>query len=289
MFGYVRPRKDELRLKDYDAYRAAYCGLCRAMGKRYGFLTRFLVNYDMTFLYLLRRSTEEGCPVRRCFCPARLFRRKDCICDDAGYEVVAACNVILTYHKLQDDAEDAGFFRRLVSRAAMRLLRRPYHRAAERLPAFRELARRQLEALRALEQARCPSIDETADAFALLIAGCASDLTDPAIRRPMEQVLYHTGRFLYLADALDDLSEDCRKGRYNPLRCRFSVENGKLSEQDLDYLAQLTDASVNLAGSALALLPDKAYGPVLENIVYLGLPSVFFAVRQGRFRARDRF
>ena len=46
MFGYVRPRRDQLAEADLDAYQAAYCGLCRALGKRYGFFARFLVNYD---------------------------------------------------------------------------------------------------------------------------------------------------------------------------------------------------------------------------------------------------
>ena len=37
MFGYIRPRRDTLLVRDYDRYRAAYCGLCRALGKRCGF------------------------------------------------------------------------------------------------------------------------------------------------------------------------------------------------------------------------------------------------------------
>lgn len=28
MFGYVRPVRDELKCRDFDLYRAAYCGLC---------------------------------------------------------------------------------------------------------------------------------------------------------------------------------------------------------------------------------------------------------------------
>ena len=29
MFGYVRPFKPELRMKEYEAYKAVYCGLCK--------------------------------------------------------------------------------------------------------------------------------------------------------------------------------------------------------------------------------------------------------------------
>ena len=58
-----------------------------------------------------------------------------------------------------------------------------------------------------------------------------------------------------------------------------------LSDEDLAYLSQIMDSGVNLAGAALSLLPVRQYGPLLENVVYLGLPAVFAAVKTGRFRA----
>ena len=33
MFGYVKTVRGELRIREYEYYRASYCGLCRAMGK----------------------------------------------------------------------------------------------------------------------------------------------------------------------------------------------------------------------------------------------------------------
>ena len=285
MFGYVRPRKDELKIKDYDAYQAAYCGLCRALGKQYGFAARMLVNYDMTFLYLLRAGLDPACASRRCFCPARVVRRKTCLCDEGNYSFVTAVTVILTYEKLADTVRDSGFFRAAAARIGKRLLRGAYRKAAKRLPAFSELAAEKLAQLQALEQENCGSIDAASDAFASIVSGCAADLEDASIRRPMQAVLYQVGRFIYLADALDDLAEDCRRDRYNPLRFRFFVSDGKLSGEDLEYLSQLTDTSVNLAGSALSLLPLKTHSSLLENIIFLGLPAVFSAVRQGSFRA----
>ena len=32
MFGYVRIYKPELKIKDYEIYKAAYCSVCRALG-----------------------------------------------------------------------------------------------------------------------------------------------------------------------------------------------------------------------------------------------------------------
>lgn len=288
MFGYVRPRRDLLSQEDYEAYRAAYCGLCRALGKWYGFFARFLVNYDMTFLYLLRASAAEAAPVKDCWCPARVCGKKRCALDPEGYETVAACTLILCVEKLRDNIRDKGLLRGLPYRFLAGFFRRAYRKAAKRCPDFAELTAVQLHSLHQLEAAKSPSIDATADAFARIVAGCASDLETTALRRPMEQILYHTGRFLYLADALDDLREDCEQNAYNPLRFRFQPEKGSLTEEDLAYLTQLTDSSVNLAGAALALLPTRAHESLLENIIYLGLPAVFAAVKAGKFQARAK-
>ena len=81
MFGYVLPRRDRLSEEAQVRYHAAYCGLCRALKLEYGFAARFLVNYDMTFLYFLLREGVPACP-GRCFCPARPWCRKACLPED---------------------------------------------------------------------------------------------------------------------------------------------------------------------------------------------------------------
>lgn len=49
MFGYVRPYKDEMKVREYEQYKGIYCGLCRALGKEYGIFTRLTLSYDCTF------------------------------------------------------------------------------------------------------------------------------------------------------------------------------------------------------------------------------------------------
>ena len=59
MFGYIRPNKPELLVKEYDLYKSAYCGLCKRMGKDYGRLSRLALSYDGTFLAMLSMRSEE--------------------------------------------------------------------------------------------------------------------------------------------------------------------------------------------------------------------------------------
>lgn len=288
MFGYIRPRKDELRIKDYDLYRRAYCGLCRYLGRHYGFPARFLVNYDMTFLYLLESGLEPDKAYRRCWCPARVFGKKECIADEAGYARTAAKNVLFCYHKILDDLQDAPKRKKPIYYGLRLVFRRAYRKAARQEPAFDALCAEQLSLLHNLEAANSADLDQVCDTFARLVQACASDADEPSVMRPKQILLYQTGRFIYLADALDDLAEDCRAKRYNPLRYRFGVEEDRLSPTDLDYLSQLMDTSVNLAGSALALLPLKSHKQLLENIIFLGMPTVFAAVKQGKYRSKDK-
>lgn len=54
MFGHVEANLADLSEEEQKRYRAAYCGLCHTLGKRHGFLARFTLTYDLTFLSLFR-------------------------------------------------------------------------------------------------------------------------------------------------------------------------------------------------------------------------------------------
>ncbi len=288
MFGYVRPLPDELKVRDLRVWREDYCGLCRCLGKRYGFAARFLLSYDMTFLYGLLTMDGPAPPAKKCWCPAAVVRCKACRPADPAMEYAADLTVLLMWWKLRDERRDGGFLRRTAAGAAMLLFRRAYRQAAARQPELDALIRTQLDRLARLEAASSPSLDETADAFASILRGCAAFWTEPARRRPAEQLLYQVGRYIYLIDALDDLPKDCRSGAYNPLRCRFQIGNGALRAEDKAYLLKLMDCSIDLCGAAFELLPRGAKGAVPENIIYYGLPAVLRAVSEGRFDHRKK-
>ena len=50
MFGYVKPVADELLVREHEFYRAAYCGICRAMKKHTGCLSNVTLSYDSVLL-----------------------------------------------------------------------------------------------------------------------------------------------------------------------------------------------------------------------------------------------
>ncbi len=283
MFGYVRPLQEELKVRDLRIWQADYCGLCRCLGKRYGFFARFLLSYDMTFLYGFLTMDREPEPPERRWCPAGVVCRKPCRRQDAAMEYAADLTILLMWWKLRDELQDGGVFRRFGARLALLLYRRAYRRAAAALPEQDALIRMQLQRLGELERTQSDSIDRTADAFAKILQGCAAWWQNSRQRRPAEQALYQIGRYVYLADALDDLGRDCKNGSYNPLRFRFAVENGVLKPEDKAYLLQVMDVSIDLAGAAFELMKRSRRGAVTENIIYYGLRAFLNAFSVGIF------
>ena len=59
MFGYVKPDANELLVKEYEFYRALYCGICHSMKKNTGSRSRITLTYDSVFLALVRMLYED--------------------------------------------------------------------------------------------------------------------------------------------------------------------------------------------------------------------------------------
>ena len=279
MFGYIRPNRDELKVRQLRDYEQMYCGLCRALGRRHGFVARLFLTYDFTFLAMLLDHGDHQAAAGRC--PARLWcGKKTCLCS-AGVDAAADAGTILAYWKLRDSVEDSGFWRGLFPRVLSLLLRPAYRRAAALRPAFDGTVRQCLEELHQLEAAGTPSLDRTADTFSRILAAAAPPSGDAGRDRAMEQLLYHVGRWIYLTDAWDDLQEDRRTGAYNPIAARFP-EGAEAAREPLRVTLR---HSRNLACSACALLELGSWRDTVENILYLGLPLVEELVFTGRWKA----
>ncbi len=278
MFGYIRPFRDELKMRDFDRFRSAYCGLCRTMGRRCGPMSRLLLNYDFTFLaILLSAACEIPCSGACRRCVVHPLRCRSCAEPSQALDLAADESMILAWWKLRDNVQDKTFFKSLPDRGGALLLRGAYRRAARNRPEFDAMTRRCLDDLRELEQAKSPSLDRTADASARLLAAAAKFVPDESRMRVLEQILYHVGRWTYLIDAFHDRKKDAESGCYNPLLFCFS-EGPELSQKSMERLELTMTHSLNLAASAYFLLPEGPWSPVLENIIFLGLPAAQTAV-----------
>ena len=283
MFGYVRPYRGELKVWELEAYEAAYCGLCHALGRRYGFFSRFFLSYDLTFLAMLLAPKEERPTLEYRRCVACPHRKKGVCVSSQGMETAADESVILTYWKLRDEAQDGKGVKKLGAKILARLCRGGYRRAAAAKPDFDRCVRESLEQLRTLEQEGCTSLDRTADTFARILRSAAPESGVTAVDRSRGELLYHLGRWIYLVDAWDDLDDDKAQGNYNPIHARFQGRE----QEERQYLRTTLRHSLNLARSAFGLLDTGCWSGPIGNILDLGLPAVEELVFRGEWKAAE--
>ena len=287
MFGYVLPSREKLTEEEQAGFQAMYCGLCHTLRERYGFAASMILNYDLTYLaVLLSDGTAPQTECRRCAahpCKGRCTAEKT-----VALEKAAACSVILAYWQVRDGMADSRGVKRAKYLAAERLLRRAYQSAAADAPAFDAATRLQLAKLAELEQSKCQSLDESADAFAQLLAGVAAELENPIQRRVYRELLYHMGRWIYLVDAADDLRKDYESGNFNPLIPRYHLTDGKLTGEAKDDFARTLDKSVQCMAAAFELWDFGCFAGLLRSTFYEGMYQVGNAVLAGEFHRAKR-
>ena len=297
MFGYIRAYKPFLRVYEYEIYRSVYCGLCKAMGRRYGFFTRFTLSYDFTFLSLVDmavRDVQLDAQAQRCV--AHPLKKTLCATcrNDFGFPSGAA--VILTYHKLKDDLADKGLKGKIAAAAMLPFFRKPYKLARESFPELAPKIEQAMKLQQRVEKEKTPSVDRACEPTAAMMTAVFGALTeDKDQKRLLERFGYLLGRYIYITDALDDAAEDAKKGSYNPLLLTLGIEAGggrELTKKERASLGRLAQESVNMTlgeiGYVYTLLDFGRFRPILDNIVYMGLKNTFSSVKSGKFRKQRR-
>lgn len=212
------PDKPNMFLKDFVLYKCVYCGLCKSI-KKYGNLPRLATNYDSVFISVLMHNyLNIDYVIKKSNCMLHPLRRKPMAQVDNLNTDIGAMSVLLMYHKLSDDIIDKGGLKKRIMRL---FFRRGYRRAKKTHPVFNEIITKQYNILRKLEQENCDSIDKAADAFANMLLYLSSEILKDMDCKQMQSIAYNIGRWIYLADAADDLESDFKKKNYNPYLAAF--------------------------------------------------------------------
>lgn len=283
MFGYLRVDAANLRLRDYDCYKALYCGLCKSMGKCTGQCSRLTLSYDFAFLAALRLSLAREMPeIKKFRCAVKCFRRKALV-KSKEIDFCADASAILTHYKLLDDKKDEKGFRKLSVLLLSPLFSFGYRRAKRRQGELDRLVKSHMDELAAIERENLPSIDRPAECFGRLLGEIASFGLDGANERISRSVGVAIGKWIYLVDAADDYDKDKKKGRYNPF---LSYDEG-LDDSGKEALREALNEYLADAERALDLIDDypaPELREILKNLLYSGLPqkaeSILFPERK---------
>ncbi|WP_418815068.1 DUF5685 family protein [Ruminococcus bromii] len=271
MFGYLQIQKSELLVREAEAYKAVYCGLCRQMGKDYSGLTRFTLSYDCTFYAMFLMSLNRSCKGfkdGRCTCNP-LKKCKFATDEGDAYGKAAAFSMISVYYKIIDDIQDSGFFKKLLCRIIKPFFSHQRKKAADKYPdmdkAVSDMMKMQYDA----EHSEKPSVDMSAHPTALMLAAVLSaEAHDEIQKRVLYEFGYHIGRWIYLVDAADDIEKDIKSNGFNPF---VNKKTGEV--KSLDFIKAVLNQSLARAYDAYNLLNFTDFKGILDNMMLLGFPA----------------
>ena len=277
LFGYVKPFKPDLRVRELDTYKAVYCGLCGQLGDAFGPAARLTLSYDFVFLAMLHYTvTQDAKPVferRRCFVNPL---RKLTVCQPGEILAFSADTaLLLLYYKLLDNMTDSGPIGRIGWGMLRPAAAAAHKKAAARQPACEAMVAQTMAAQQNLEREGCASVDAACEPTAKAMAGIFAQLSfDARQQRVLERMGYLMGRYVYLCDALDDLSDDLKTGSYNPFALRYHLEKGAGEQQLAEVYRYGRDVLYLTAGEAAKayqLLDTGLFSSILDNVFYQGL------------------
>ena len=104
MFGYVKTDFPNMYMKDNLLYKSMYCGLCKGIAKTVGQKARFLLSYDLTFLSVFVHNVcGQDVKINKERCILHQIVKRPIATPDDITNRIGALNVIMAYHKLNDD------------------------------------------------------------------------------------------------------------------------------------------------------------------------------------------
>ncbi len=272
MFGYVRAYKPEMRIKEFEMYKAVYCSLCKELGKSYGPFARLTLSYDFAFLGLLNMSlSEDKCPTTRKMCTCNPLKKCTYLENRDPLRMPAAAAMIMLYYKLLDNIADEKGFKKIGYMLLKGVYSAAHKKAAAKYPKIEEIFAEYIKEQSLLEKENCQSPDKAADPTAKALAKVFELCSDEDMtKRILSRMGYCMGRYIYLLDAAVDLPDDIKKDNYNPL---------KNVAEDSDYIKNTVVPQLNIAaretGLAFELLDVKKLKNILGNIIYVGMEETY--------------
>ena len=201
------------------------------------------------------------------------------------YSAYAAA--LLNFHKLLDDIADEKGAKRFAARVL-----RPFFKGAAKKAhrkSFGELdekIRSGLSELSECEKKRLPSVDTPAELFGNILG----DIMSFGLEGSRARIAYSLGRsvgaWIYIADALDDLESDKKKGRYNPILLLYGGEIP--TDDSLEWISVALKNHLYEATDALDLMEfeSESVKNILVNILVLGMPAKIESIISGKDRSK---
>ena len=278
MFGYIAPVLSVLSEEQKRRYRRVYCGVCHALKERHGQTGRLSLSNDMTFLAMLLSSLYE--PEDRLTdsrCAVHPLKTHGWI-SSPMIDYAADMNALLFYYKCVDQRMDDRSLRGKAGEAAFR---KCSGKVRTLRPLQAEHVERALNALWLEEKEKKPDPDRLCNLSGEMLGAVfvpdPADVWSPVLRSVGESL----GRFIYWLDAWEDLDEDLKKGRFNPLAPYRQREDYE------EFCRETLELLVAEAAQSFEVLPLEKDLDLLRNVLYSGIWQRYILVTEKKKRKED--
>lgn len=266
VFGYITVDKSKLSEGEQGLYQTFMCGVCLSAKKFFSNKSRIAVGYDINFFNVLFHSVLGlDVAVNKCRCIAHPVTKRTVLQTTDVTDKVAICNVLLTELDLLDDVNDGA---PLKKRLAYKAFKKDYARAQKLLPVADKIFSDECLALAKLEKEYCTVIDKVAHPFATLSQKFSTVVLGENANEFVQTLCYNVGKWVYLADALDDVAKDIRRGNYNPFVSAYSLKKASDVTEHLDEISFELFTTLNRIAQSYNDLNLTKYKCLLDNVIY---------------------
>ena len=289
MFGYTKAFVPNLRFREYDKYKAYYCGVCKTMGKLLGQGSRISLTYEAATLAMLVDycAFNGEVPLKKGRCVVHPGKAHPYFCETPGIVYAARVNIMLSAMAAEDNVSDKGSVK---SRAALALWKKGLKKAEISYPDLYDYISENLDTLHSLEKENCQSVDDFAAPFGNILGriftvdGLVSEIYSEALNKLGKSL----GQWIMLIDALDDREKDRKKGNYNIYNVLLGEEKTGENEEIVRVRCLLEAENcwqeIKRIRSLTGRKPDQDTEGFMDNLFGEGLPYIDRTINQKAIR-----
>jgi len=261
MFGYLFITKELLTLPEKKIFRNYFCALCLAHQYRYGKLSAYFNNYDMGVFAIVLNL--YGSQIENCGKCGKYVANRRTKFTKRKWADMVDFNINLIRKKMEDDLHDKSD---LKAKALYLGASGVFNRCKKYNPFLYDLFDEEFQAFMLIESKR-PEMAEILAAYETFARHTFGVLG--GIQPEQLDLFAALNRWIYWIDAVNDIDEDAKSGRYNPLIREYGATN-KAQFLDNNMLRLVSDYEIH------KMTIEKAYSScvyprdnsiILENII----------------------
>ena len=287
MFGYVRIRRDDLKVKDFNTYRRKYCGICKQLGKDYGFVYRAITSYDIVFLALSLENFEEATKPVKFRCPMNPLKKININISEYVMEYAALINYHLAILKLQDDVIDE---KNLLKKLALKLFmcnpryRNIKNKFEEELAVISKL----MEEVNTLERINA-NFDLLSNSFGEFFAEIFRLFFHHYKMNFLESwddfysLCFNFGKWIYIMDAYDDYIEDNKSNDFNLLNNIMQEDNSPNKIEAHKKIYIINKMLLYKMREAYYKINWNKHGEIIYNMITVGCTDTYWSIVHMRY------